>query len=133
MSDLKDIRWKQRFENYRKAYELLEEYIYQEEYTELEQAGLIQFFETAFELSWNVMKDYLESEGYEIKSPREAIKKSFEIQLIEDGDLWLEMLAHRNISTHTYDKSKIEQLVDIIKSDYFPLLESLYEIMGEKA
>lgn len=131
MSSLKKIRWKQRFENYKKSYELLAKYVDQEEYTELEQAGLIQIFEMAFELSWKVMKDYLESEGYEISSPREAIKKSFEIELIQDGDIWLEALTSRNTTVHTYDKSKIEELVDVIKEEYFPLLESLYETLEE--
>ena len=131
MSDKKEIRWRQRFENYEKSYELLAKYVDQYEYTELEQAGLIQIFETTFELSWKVMKDYLESEGYDVDSPRGAIKKSFEIALIQEGDLWLQALSHRNITVHTYDKSKVEELVDIIKEDYFPMLESFYEKMEE--
>lgn len=132
MSNLKEVRWKQRYENFRSSYLLLDKYVDQEEFSELEQAGLIQIFETTFELAWKVMKDYLESEGYQVNSPREAIKKSFEIQLIEDGETWLEALAHRNITVHTYDKSKVEELVFIIKDDYFPLLEALHDTLTEE-
>lgn len=132
MSNLKEVRWKQRFENYKKSYDLLEKYVDQSTYTELEQAGLIQIFEMSFELSWKVIKDYLESEGYEISSPREAIKKAFEIGLIQDGEVWLEALVSRNTSVHTYDKSKIEALVDVVKEEYYPLLKSLKEALEER-
>ena len=73
MEPLKDIRWRQRFENYEKSYKLLEKYSRQNIQTELERAGIIQFFEITFELAWKVLKDYMESEGYIVKSPREAI------------------------------------------------------------
>ena len=64
MSDAnKDIRWKQRFQNYEKAYLLLERNLNIAEPSEVERAGIIQFFEMAFELAWKLMKDYLEEEG----------------------------------------------------------------------
>ena len=43
--NLKIIRWKQRFENFEKSYSLLEENFKKENLSELERAGLIQFFE----------------------------------------------------------------------------------------
>ena len=76
MEYLKEIRWKQRFENFNESYILLDRYSKKEDLSKLEQAGLIQFFEMTFELAWKVLKDYLESEGYIIKSPRETIKPS---------------------------------------------------------
>lgn len=53
MKSLKEIRWKQRFQNFNRAFGLLEKYADKAEYTELERAGLIQLFETAFELAWS--------------------------------------------------------------------------------
>ena len=73
MDNLKDIRWKQRFENFNKSYKLIEKYSKQQITSELEKAGIIQFFEMSFELAWKVLKDYLEAEGYVVKSPRETI------------------------------------------------------------
>ncbi|EEG77466.1 nucleotidyltransferase substrate binding protein [Dethiobacter alkaliphilus] len=78
MNNLKDIRWKQRFQNFEKSFSLLEKYIAQKEKNELEKAGIIQFFEMTFELSWKLLKDYLEAVGYVVNSPREAIKQSFQ-------------------------------------------------------
>ena len=132
MSDLKDIRWKQRFENYHKAYTFLEKYCIQDTFSELERAGFIQMFEAAFELSWKVLKDYLKAEGFQVNSPRQAIKKSFEIGLIQDGEIWLKALADRSLTVHTYDEVKAEELIILIKNEYLPLLRSLYRrLAGE--
>ena len=49
--ETQDIRWKQRFVHFRKAYVLLEQTIAINNPSEAERAGLIQFFEMAFELA----------------------------------------------------------------------------------
>lgn len=41
MDYFKDVRWKQRFENYAKSYSLLAKYGQEQIQTELERAGLI--------------------------------------------------------------------------------------------
>ena len=51
-----DIRWKQRFDNYLRAFETLRravELARQRDLSELEQQGLIQGFEFTHELAWN--------------------------------------------------------------------------------
>ena len=132
MDDFKDIRWKQRFNNYEKAYQSLEKYADQITYTELEQAGLIQMFEVCFELAWKVMKDYLEAEGFKVDSPRETIKKGFELQRIADGEAWIEALNSRNLTVHTYDEEKAREMVEYINAQCVPLLEEFYLLMKEK-
>jgi nucleotidyltransferase substrate binding protein (TIGR01987 family) len=71
--------------NYTKSLAHLGTTVEKESLNKIEKAGLIQFFEVAFELSWKVMKDYLITEGYDVKSPREAIKTAFDYGLIADG------------------------------------------------
>ena len=132
MDSLEDIRWRQRFENYEKSYKLLEKYSGQDIKTELERAGIIQFFEITFELAWKVLKDYLESEGYIVKSPREAIKQAFQMGLIEDGHHWIDALAKRNLTTHTYDEAFAEKFVREIIETYVPLFKSLYDRLVEE-
>lgn len=127
MSELKEIRWKQRFENFNKSYILLDKYSKKEELSELEQAGIIQFFEMTFELAWKVLKDYLEAEGYIVKSPRETIKQAFQIQLINDGHIWMEALAVMNLTTHTYDEKLVNKLINDIINIYFPELKLLHD------
>ena len=93
----KNIRWRQRFENFIKSLDLLKQAVEIKEMNEIERGGLIQFFEISFELAWKTMKDYLESEGYLLKSPREVIKQAFQIELINKGEIWLNAL---NSATH---------------------------------
>ena len=122
-----DIRYKQRFENFEKSFLLLKKAIDIKNPSIIEKAGIIQFFEITFELSWKLMKDYLEYLGYQIKSPREAIKTAYSIELINNGDKWLKMLMDRNLTTHTYDEDNSEEVYEKIKNDYFSLLENLYK------
>lgn len=127
MDEFKDIRWKQRFENFNKAYTLLEKYSTKTELSELEQAGIIQFFEMTFELGWKVLKDYLECDGYIVKSPRETIKQAFQNEIINDGHIWMEALSVRNLTTHTYDENLANKMVKDIVTVYFPELKKMHD------
>ena len=127
MDEFKDVRWKQRFENFNKSYRLLEKYLIKTELSELEQAGIIQFFEMTFELGWKVLKDYLEADGYIVKSPRETIKQAFQNDIINDGHIWIDALAVRNLTTHTYDENLAKKIVNDIVNIYFPELKKMHE------
>jgi nucleotidyltransferase substrate binding protein (TIGR01987 family) len=96
-----DIRWKQRFENYQKALMLLEQLANQKNKNRAETEGMIQRFEYTFELAWKLMKDYLEDGGLPVLLPRECIREAFGAGMIENGELWMEMLDTRNIMAHT--------------------------------
>ena len=127
MDQLKEIRWKQRFENFDKSYRLLEKYSGKSELSELEEAGIIQFFEMTFELAWKVLKDYLECDGFIVKSPRETIKQAFQNNIINNGHIWLEALSNRNLTTHTYDEELARKMVKDILSSYFPELKDMHD------
>lgn len=99
----------------------------------IEKAGMIQFFEICFELSWKVLKDYLGAQGFaDLKYPREIIKKAFEVELIEDGEKWLEALQNRNLTAHTYDEKIANQVVKSIRLRYYPELLKMYELLKAK-
>ncbi|QQZ08981.1 nucleotidyltransferase substrate binding protein [Heyndrickxia vini] len=132
MDSLKDTRWRQRFENFERSFKLLERYSKQEIKTELEQAGIIQFFEITFELAWKVLKDYLESQGYIVKSPRETLKQAFQIGLIEEGHNWIDALSKRNLTTHTYDEEFAKKFVREIVQVYVPIFKSLYDKLSKE-
>ncbi|MGH4051940.1 MAG: nucleotidyltransferase substrate binding protein [Clostridium sp.] len=132
MDNLKNIRWKQRFENFDRSYKLMAKYSKQEITSELEKAGIIQFFEMTFELAWKVLKDYLEVEGYVVKSPRETIKQAFQIGLIDNGHVWIDALANRNLATHTYDEALASKMAKEIVEIYLPELKKMYEKLSEE-
>ena len=76
----KEIRWKQRFQNFEKAFLQFDEAVSTiDELSVLEKEGLIQRFEYTFELAWKTLKDYLESQEVEAKFPREVIKKRISV------------------------------------------------------
>lgn len=128
-----DIRWKQRFINFNKSLELLESALNIEQPDVVQKAGIVQFFEMCCELSWKVMKDYLEDQGFtEIGTPRNAIKKSFEIGLVEDGHAWMDLLVDRNLSVHTYDEEKANSLDLLIHTKYIHLFQKLRNTLSTK-
>jgi nucleotidyltransferase substrate binding protein (TIGR01987 family) len=128
-----DIRWKQRFDNFSKAMRLLENALQIENPDITQKAGIIQFFEMSFELSWNMVKDYLEEQGFvDVKSPRSALKKAFEIEIIADGHSWMDLLVDRNLTSHTYDEEKATAVEDLIHRKYYPLLKELHTTFKKK-
>ncbi len=58
MSENEDIRWKQRFRNYEKAFKLLERTLEIKEPSEAEMGEAIRFYEMSLELAWKTLKDY---------------------------------------------------------------------------
>lgn len=128
-----DIRWKQRFQNFSKALNYLETALEIENPDIIQKAGTIQFFEMSFELSWNLVKDYLEEQGFvDVKSPRTALKKAFEIGIIENGHDWMDLLLDRNLTAHTCDEQKATEMELLILNKYFPILKSLHQHFNEK-
>lgn len=131
--EYKDIRWRQRFQNFEKSLQYLEQALNIAEPDIIQKAGLIQFFEMSFELAWNVIKDYLEEQGFiEIKSPRSALKKGFETGLIHDGHNWMMLLEDRNITSHAYDEATVNIIERLVHEKYYPLLKQLYDTLNSK-
>lgn len=91
-TESRDIRWEQRFSNFRKVLSLLKKFIDKGKLSELEEQGLIQSFEYTYELGWNVLKDFMEYKGQtEIYGSGDAISRAFQLGLIEDGEGWMDM------------------------------------------
>lgn len=87
--------------------------------------GIIQRFEFTFELSWKLMKSYLEYEGIDVNSPRSTIRKAFENKLIDDGDAWIDMMVDRNKTSHTYDREAALEIYNNIKRNHIKYLKDL--------
>src|ERR1700753_2980561 len=105
MNSSQDIRWQQRFSNFKKALKQLEKFVAKGDLSDMEEQGLIKSFEYTYELAWNTMKDYLEYIGITgVAGSRGAIKESFKIELIEDGQNWIDMIESRNATSHSYNE-----------------------------
>ncbi len=128
----KDIRWLQRFANFQKALAQLTRFIEKGELNEFEAQGLIQCFEYTFELAWKTAKDYLEAEGYEVKTPRQTIQQSFQIDMITEGHMWLDALEKRNLMAHTYNEETAEEAVALIRDHYYEILQQLAHYLSQQ-
>jgi nucleotidyltransferase substrate binding protein (TIGR01987 family) len=133
MSQNCDIRWKQRFQNFDRAFVLLREAMENgpSSLNPLEKEGVIQRFEYCFELAWKTVKDYLEQSGFVFPTitPRQVLKDAFVAKVLADGQVWIDMLDHRNLLSHTYDRENFEKAVDAIHHRYLAAIEQLHEFL----
>lgn len=128
-----DVCWKQRFQNFESTLKHIKEALDIKDPDIIQRAGMIQFFEMSFELSWNMLKDYLEEQGFtEVKSPRESIKKAFETGLISDGHGWLKMMEDRNLTSHAYDEETAKEIEKVIRNNHYKLLKELQSEFAQK-
>ena len=129
-----DIRWKQRFASYKKALAALESAVALSEerpLSDLEQQGLIQSFEFTHELSWKLLKDFLEYQGISgIIGSRDAVRNAFNRALITDSEIWMEMIASRNLTSHTYDSDTAADITEKICQKYVRCFSALRETMS---
>jgi nucleotidyltransferase substrate binding protein (TIGR01987 family) len=68
----------------------------------------------------------------DVKSPRAALKKAFEVNILEKGHEWMELLQDRNLTAHTYDEQKATDMGHLIQNKYFPILKDLLNSFKEK-
>ncbi len=128
-----DIRWRQRFQNFKKAFEKLRDSVLKvDELSDLEKEGMVQRFEYTFELAWKTLKDYLEEQQVNAKFPREVIKQSFHYEIIQDGEIWMDMLVKRNLMAHTYEETILRDSVQKIANEYFKAISQLYNFLQNK-
>lgn len=127
------LRWEQRFQSFKKAFQQLKKAVKKPRYTALEQAGMTQMFNFTFELAWKTLKNLLEAKGYNLDSPRNTIKQAFQSGYINDADIWLDALEKRNIMAHVYDDMQSRKVISLIKNTYFPLLADVYTFLQKKS
>jgi len=146
-----DIRWEQRFSNFLKALDKLQQsvdyinnsYPENEDHDtsgkdqivldEMIKNGLIRRFEYTHELVWNVMKDYAEYQGNaNIGGSRDASREALQLKLITEGEIWMDMIASRNKTSHTYNEGTANEIYAKILKDYFPAFINFRKNMEEK-
>ena len=128
-------RWNERISDYKNALERLKEAI--EESKTINSStirdGVIQRFEFTLELSWKVMKYFLNSEGLtEAKAPRSTIRAGFNNEIIQNAKLWIDMIEDRNLTTHTYSQSTSDEIYEKIVNSYYKELENFYLNIKDK-
>jgi nucleotidyltransferase substrate binding protein (TIGR01987 family) len=128
-----DIRWQQRFQNFEKAFNQLKfavELANERTLSELEKQGLIQAFEFTHELAWKTMKNFLESKGQlNIYGSKDTSRLAYNLALISNGEIWMDMINSRNLSSLTYDEETADAIMDKIVNNYFEAFENFHQTM----
>ena len=149
MNEEKDIRWEQRFSNFKKALAKLDQavkYIRSVYYVEgsfdesllkegddLMKEGLIQRFEYTHELAWNVMKDFLNERGSTpLYGSKDATREAFATGLISNGQIWMEMIGSRIKTSHTYNEETATEIFLQILDSYHLAFLTFQKTMEEK-
>jgi len=141
-----EIRWEQRFSNFVKAMDKLQQSIdyintldisesidKDEVLDELIKEGLIQRFEYTHELAWNVMKDYAEYQGNStIGGSRDASREALQLKIIVDGEIWMDMIQSRNKTSHTYNNETANEIYNKILTQYYPAFVKFKNMMETK-
>ncbi|MCF8241587.1 MAG: nucleotidyltransferase substrate binding protein [Melioribacteraceae bacterium] len=96
---------------------------------ELGRDGVIKRFEFTFELLWKALKLFLLEEGIICKSPKDCLQQAFKYGLVEDEEIFLDMLEDRNLTTHTYDQKTSDKIYNNIKNRYVQAIMNLNDKM----
>lgn len=115
-------RLEERIENFNRAFEIFNNAVKaynQEKENILMHMALVQAYEVCFELSWKVLKDYLAENGILVYMPKEVIKEAFNKNVIENGQIWIDMLDARNAASHEYKMDKINLILEKISTTYY--------------
>jgi nucleotidyltransferase substrate binding protein (TIGR01987 family) len=111
-----------------KIAELIKEY--PEKIYKIYRDSLIQRFEYTFDQTWKLLCAYLESEGHkiDIQTPKSTFRECLKNNMLSEQEvrLAIQMVDHRNLTTHDYDEPLIEKITENIPS-YCDLLEKIVQ------
>jgi nucleotidyltransferase substrate binding protein (TIGR01987 family) len=130
-----DNRWRQRFQSFGLAFASLSEaaeLAAARPLSKLEQQGLIQAFEFTHELAWNVLKDYLEAQGFVgVIGSKNATREAFKSGLLTEGQIWMDMIQARNRISQTYNEKTAREIATAILADFVAQFRALQIKMKE--
>ncbi|WP_404359242.1 nucleotidyltransferase substrate binding protein [Methylotuvimicrobium sp. KM1] len=123
-----EIRWQQRFQNFERAFKQFAEIADADlnALSNLEKEGFIQRFEYTIELAWKTLKDYLLENGFDVNSPKDVFRQAFQNETIDDGEIWMDALKKRNLTSHTYNEVILNDTLNFLQQDFYPVIEKLY-------
>ena len=126
----KDIRWIQRFHNYRKALARLGDAVRLSEerkLSDLEEQGMIQAFEFTFDLAWKTLQDLLREKNRPNSNggPSVIFAQAFADGYTKDEEGWKELKKSRELSSHTYDEETADEIAANIVNVFYGLFIQL--------
>ena len=106
-----------------------EQYVLEDE-MEIIKSGIIQNFEICYEISWKLMKKWLEENIGRTEvdgiSRKELFRIASQNKLIDDIEKWFVFHEARNMTSHDYDGIRAEEVFNIAL-EFLPYARSLQE------
>jgi nucleotidyltransferase substrate binding protein (TIGR01987 family) len=94
----------------------------------------VKRFEFTYEMSWKALKRYLDFVGMDVKNPRATFKEAYLQEIIDEENIWLDMIEQRNLSSHIYDEYEISDIVNKVefyKNAFIKLRNRLKKLLKE--
>jgi len=112
--------------NFEKALKRMEDVLLEQE-TSIVRDATIQRFEFTYELMWKTLKVFMEDiHGIRTVSPRQVFKEAFSLSLIEDEEIFLDMIQSRNKMSHTYNEDQANEIYQKCPS-YLGAMKGVFE------
>ncbi len=79
------------------------------------------------------MKDYAFYQGNSnVGGSRDATREAFQLKLILEGEIWMDMIVSRNKTSHTYNEDIADEIYFKILKDYYPAFLNFHKNMEAK-
>lgn len=104
------------FEQFKSANQRLKEAVNLREETEIKRDAVIQRFEFTFELLWKTFKKIAREEKIDSFSPKTAFRAAFQLSLIDEEQVFVEIIDARNKTSHVYSEEEIIEIYEFIRS-----------------
>ena len=122
-------------QNYIKAYNNLIEAEKYDLANEIYVDGYIKRYELCFDLAIKVLKEYLINEGNKediFIGPKSVLNLAFEANVIDNKEIWDDMLKNRNNIFDIYAQGDVTALCKDIQNKYVQELQKLKEFLDNK-
>jgi nucleotidyltransferase substrate binding protein (TIGR01987 family) len=103
---------------FEKALNKLKDILNKEESEEIRDAT-IKRFEFTFELCWKSLQEFFKEKGITCRSPKDRFKQAFSYGLIENEDIWINIIQDINLTIYTYQE-------ELAKEIYLKIKEYVY-------
>ncbi len=129
-----EVRWKQRFQNFEKSFNLFQRRIDELEKnqkSEAHQMALVQSFEILFELAKLTIKDYMDNQGLDAGTfPKNIIREAFKAEIIADAEVWMRAIDIK--TTHVYHENILEEVISFIQESFYSKVRDFYHSLKKE-
>lgn len=110
-------------------------YNYEEPFDNVILTGLVGLYEICFEQAWKMMKEILDTHGFEegaTGSPKIILKTAYKAGMIRDEESWLHALQERNNVSHSYNRAIAIEIVSQAKENFYNMFCELQKEIESK-